>query len=212
LYCKVYPTAPLNQLDMQLLKDVLRQWLPIAAVTTAFCALVYVAVQQTLRHGANDPQIQLAEDAAMALERGDAVSTVLPPATVDLAQSLAPFLTIYDETEAVQASSGTLHGKALRPPAGVFQFVRQHGQERVTWQPAPGVRMAAVVVHLAGARPGFVLAARSLREVEKREAQVASEAGIAWLLVLVMSLILIILGNVILSRDASVRRTHLAPG
>ena len=55
---------------MSKLKNILRYWLPLAAVTTLLCGLIYLAVQQSLRWGANDPQIQMAEDAAAALAAG----------------------------------------------------------------------------------------------------------------------------------------------
>ena len=176
---------------MKLFKDILRQWVPIAAVTTLFCGLVYVAVQQALRHSANDPQIQIAEDAAAALANGNRAETVVPASIVDMAQSLAPVLIVFDSTGAVLGSSGVLHGKVPIPPAGVFEFVRGHGEERVTWQPERGVRMASVVVRSGGAHPGFVLAARSLREVEMREAQTGQLAGIGWVGILVVSLVLV---------------------
>jgi hypothetical protein len=61
-------------------KNILRHWLPLAAVTTLLCGLVYLAVQQSLRQGANDPQIQMAEDAAAALVAGSTPESVLPVA------------------------------------------------------------------------------------------------------------------------------------
>ena len=58
---------------------------------------------------------------------------------------------------------------------------RQHGEERLSWQPRRGVRIAAVVQRVGGAHPGFVLAGRSLREVEDREEQVLQMAGATWI-------------------------------
>lgn len=83
---------------MNKLKSIFKAWLPIAVVIVALCALVYASVQQSLRQGANDPQIQMAED----------VATVLPAGKVDLALSLAPFVIIYDSTQKVLASSAVL--------------------------------------------------------------------------------------------------------
>jgi hypothetical protein len=42
------------------------RWLPLAVAITILAGLVYATVQQSLRQGANDPQIQLAEDTAAA--------------------------------------------------------------------------------------------------------------------------------------------------
>src|SRR6185295_4920318 len=66
-------------------------WVPFAGVITILCGMVYLTVQQSLRQSANDPQIQMAEDAAGALARGAAEETVLPATQVDIATSLSPF-------------------------------------------------------------------------------------------------------------------------
>ncbi len=63
---------------MNKLKNIFRIWLPFAVTVTAFCALTYAAVQQSFRQNANDPQIQLAEDAVDAIVDGKGVETVVP--------------------------------------------------------------------------------------------------------------------------------------
>jgi hypothetical protein len=162
---------------MPSLLDISRRSIVPAAVSTIICLLVYVTVQQSLRTGANDPQIQMAEDAAHALERGDAIDKVVPAGTVEIERSLAPFLMIYDAGGHAIAGSGALRGQAAAPPAGVFSFVRQNGEERVTWQPERGVRLAAVVIATSAKPAAFVLAARSLREVETRESYTQNVAA-----------------------------------
>ena len=173
------------------LTNILGHWLPLAVVTTLLCGLVYLAVQQSLRMGANDPQIQMAEDAAVALAAGGTSESVLPVAQVDISTSLAPFLVIYSNTGEPLASSGLLHGTVPLLPQGVFDYTHQKGEDRVSWQPESGVRVAAVVVAYNGSQPGFVLAGRSLREVEIRESQTEHITGIAWLFTLVGSLIVV---------------------
>jgi hypothetical protein len=163
-------------------------WLPTAIVTVGVCGLVYAAVQQCYRQSANDPQIQMAEDAAYALGQGAAVETVVPPGQVDLQRSLAPFLIVYDDNGAVLGSTGLLNGRVPSVPAGVMSYARVRGQDRVTWEPQPGVRMAAVVVRYQGQQSGWVLAARSLREVEKREDALTLIVGLAMLCILGASL------------------------
>jgi len=54
-------------------KEILKHWLLIAIVVTGLIGLVYVAVQQDLRQGANDPQIQMAEDTAAKFANGQSV-------------------------------------------------------------------------------------------------------------------------------------------
>jgi len=178
-------------------KLVLKHWLPIAAVTTILCLLVYATVQQTLRNAADDPQIQLAEDAADALASGAPVSSVVPPAPTDIARSLAPFTMVLDGKGGVVATSGLLHGRAPAVPPGILEFAKARGEHRVTWQPEPGVRIASVVLAFGGAAPGFVVAGRSLRETGRRTAQLVTFVTAAWLMALAISLILLSGGEVL---------------
>ena len=173
------------------IKNIIRYWLPLAAVTTLLSGLIYLAVQQSLRWGANDPQIQMAEDAAAALAAGGSLESVLPASQVEISSSLAPFMVIFNARGEPLASSARLHGATPALPSGIFDYTRQKGEDRVTWQPEPGVRIAAVVVAYGGAQPGFVLAGRSLREVEIRASQLEQITGIAWLVTLAVSLIVV---------------------
>ena len=177
---------------MLIILKIIKKWLPLAIATAGLCALVYLTVQQSLRMSANDPQIQMAEDAASSLNAGASVESVVPSTKVEIADSLAPFVIVFDNSGKVLASSATLHGAVPAYPAGVLDYVRQKGQDRVTWQPEAGVRMATVV---APFKNGFVMAGRSLSEVEKRESQVESLSGIALLAIWVATFIVIVLGE-----------------
>jgi hypothetical protein len=167
-------------------------WLIVALVTSAFCCLVYAAVQQTLRQGANDPQIQMAEDISDALENGRSTGTLMPQNMVDLKQSLGVFVILFDDRGNQTASSGVLHGQSPQLPGGVLEYVRQHGEDRLTWQPERGVRIAAVVTRYNGVKSGFVLVGRSLREVEKCIDQITLFCAVTWLLTLSLALVLLI--------------------
>lgn len=156
-------------------------WLPMALVITMLSGLVYVAVQQDLRQGANDPQIQMAQDAAAQLEAGQQPQAVVGAGKVDMAHSLAPYLIVYDQAGNPIASGVQLDGQTPTLPQGVFASVTQSGEDRLSWQPQPGVRSAAVVTRFGGSHPGFVLAGRSLLEVEKRESQLTQEVVSAWI-------------------------------
>ena len=134
-------------------------------------------------------QIQMAEDAAAALAAGREPQSLLPSGQVDIAASLAPYLVIFDDAGEPIATSAMLDGQAPRLPRGVFDYVRRHGEDRITWQPRPGVRSAIVVTRINGERPGFVLAGRSLREVEKRERQLTATVGLAWVAALAGSFV-----------------------
>jgi hypothetical protein len=172
----------------------------LAGIATGVALGLYAIPQHVLRSGANDPQIQLATDAAARLEGGAAPSEAVPTGDVDMARSLAPFVIAYDDQGRPLASQAKLNGEVPVPPSGVFDYVRQNREERVSWQPilgsTRGVRIAAVVERVGGAHPGFVLAGRSLREVELRIAQVEQMAGLTW----VGMLVLIVIGTLIYGR------------
>jgi hypothetical protein len=177
---------------MRTIFEIIKKWLPLAIATAGVCGLVYVTAQQGLRMGANDPQIQMAEDAASALNGGASVESVLPPTKVEIADSLAPFLMVFDDSGKVLGSSATLHGAVPAYPVGVLDSTRQQGQDRVTWQPEAGVRMATVVVPY---NQGFVMAGRSLTEVEKRESQAELFSAAALLCIWAATLVVISLGE-----------------
>jgi hypothetical protein len=178
---------------MQRVRNILRQWLPLAVVGVMLCGVIYVVAQQGLRISANDPQIQMAQDTAAALAHGETAASLMPatPSSVEISQSLAPFLMIFSDSGEPLASSARLHGQMPAVPAGLLDYVRQHGEDRVTWQPESGVRMAAVIVVVPGGPGGFVLAGRSLLEVEKRESLAQLLSGLGALVTLVGSLVVV---------------------
>lgn len=181
---------------MNKIKNILRVWIPIAILVAAFCALSYATVQQSLRQGANDPQIQMAEDAAEALNQGASASSVIPKETVDIGKSLSPFIVLYDNNGEPTASSGLLFGQMPIYPKGALDSATRSGENRVTWQPSSNVRIASVVVPYKG---GFVMAGRSLREVEKRESQTEGYAGLTGILALIATLLAIAFGEFLLT-------------
>ncbi|HTM68552.1 MAG TPA: hypothetical protein VL426_04585 [Candidatus Binatia bacterium] len=156
---------------------------PLFAVVTVLALTTYVALQQSLRISANDPQIAVAEDAAAALAAGQPLSQVVPPARAVRAEaSVAPFVVVYGEDRQPRTTTGTLAGATPVPPKGVFDYAKEHGEDRVTWAPRDGVRLAAVVVHYgAESGSGYVLAARSLREVEDRIENLGRLVALGWL-------------------------------
>ncbi|HST04361.1 MAG TPA: hypothetical protein VLQ48_06445 [Chloroflexia bacterium] len=190
-----------------LLTRAILYWLPIAAAVTALAGLIYVVVQQNYRQSANDPQIQLAEDSAARLGSGAQPQAVVGADKIDLVRSLAPFLIVYDDKGNPVASSAQLNGQAPPLPVGVFSSVRESGEDRLTWQPQEGVREAAVIVQFGGSQPGFVLAGRSLTEVEKRVDQLTWMVGVGWLATMLGTLVacavVLLVGDKVLPKRAS---------
>jgi hypothetical protein len=157
-------------------------FLPVAVLATLACGLVYVEVQQDQRSGANDPQYQLAEDAAARLDSGVAPGSVVDATvSIDPATSLAAFVIVFDSSHSVLAANATLDGSVPVPPAGVLNAAAHGLASAVTWQPRAGVRIAAVTVAWRG---GFVLSGRSLARVEEQEQNAQLLAGAVWFLMI----------------------------
>ena len=153
----------------------------MAVVVTGLSWLIYAVAQQNIRYSADDPQIQIAEDTAAKLTGGQQAQNIMPSEKVDIAKSLAPYIIVFDTTGKPVAASAQLDGQIPTIPPGVFDYVRQNGEDRITWQPQPGVRSAVVVTQFKGANSGFVLAGRSLREAEKREDDLMQIFLIGWI-------------------------------
>lgn len=166
-------------MQTNLLGRVFFRWLPLAGLATAVCGLVYLMAQQMNRQTANDPQVQMAHEVARQLDAGRPVAAVVPTDPVDIGDSMAPYVMVLDNAGRVVASSGRLHDQPRVVPAGVLDTVRVQGEERVTWQPEQGVRIATVVVRRAGSS-GFVLAGRSLGESVARTFQLGQLVALAW--------------------------------
>jgi hypothetical protein len=175
---------------------VLKIWLPFVVTITAICVLTYATVQQSYRQNANDPQIQMAQDAVDAIVDGKGVETVVPVDRVSVAKSLAPFLIVFDKDGNEIASSVVLDGRSPELPNGVLDSTKELGENRISWQPRDGVRIAAVIISYGD---GYVLAGRNMREVEAREAQLTTFAGLTWILALFATLVVIVFGEYFLS-------------
>jgi hypothetical protein len=153
-----------------------------AAVTVLFGG-GYVAAQQSVRHAGDHPQIEMARDAISKLQAGAGPSSVLPKTAIDLARSKDPYLIVLDPQGKVLASSATLEGVQVVPPAGVFDYVRSHGEDTISWQPAPGVRSAIAVDAWEN---GFVVAGRSLEDTENLESSLLDWALGGWLVTMLV--------------------------
>lgn len=155
----------------------------LGLAATLLAGLGFVVVQQVVRHAADHPQIEMARTAVAKLNAGSSPASVMPAGRVDMALSPASFLMVLDSQQNVVASSATLGGGTAIPPSGVFDYVSGHGEDVITWQPAPGVRIAIAVDAFKG---GFVVAGRSLRDTENTESDLVWWAVAAWAAALVL--------------------------
>jgi hypothetical protein len=174
---------------------------------TVAAGMAYTAVQQALRLTANDPQVQLAEDVANALDAGVAPRDLVQSYKIDPSVSLSAFVVIYDGQHRVLASSGTLFGKDPMPPRGVFDYVDTRGEDRVTWMPRSGIRIALV---MTAYKDGYVMSGRSLRDVDYNLSAVTRLLMLLWLLCVALAS-MVILGVWMEHRRRFHRREHQVP-
>src|SRR5436190_947465 len=174
-------------------------FIPLAVVITALCGLGYLIGKQGQRTGANDPQVQLAEDAAARLDADETPAAVVPTGPpVDVAGSLAPFVVVYDAAGTALATDAQLDGAAPAVPKGVLETARANGIDAVTWQPRAGVRIATVTVPWKG---GTVTAGRSLRLIEERVDDLTRLVGLGWIVTVGVTLVACLAVSFV-SRDA----------
>lgn len=169
--------------------DYIVSWLPIGIVVTLMSFMVYGVAQQTIRLGANSEPMALAQDAADQIVRGAPAKAVIPKENVDMATTLLPYLIVYDDRGSIQATNVVLDGKVPEIPAGVLMSARERKEDNVTWQPKSGVRSAAVIVRFVGDQPGFVLAGKSLREVENLTDKLLIDVVIGWVVTMMATLL-----------------------
>ena len=170
------------------LRTTFKYWLGAAIIISALCAFTYIAIQQVIRQSANDPQVQMAEDTAAKLAKGQSPQDIVSKDNVDIATSLAAYTIVFDANGKPIASSAQLNGQTPTIPSGVFDSVRKNGEDRITWQPQDGVRSAIVVTQFKGSNSGFVLAGRSLRETETLEDNILHLITFNWLFLLLLAL------------------------
>lgn len=173
-----------------LILKILPVWLTLVFVITVMTGFFYLTIQQTLRIGANDPQIQIAEDIVTTLNKANQLPTLNP--VIDIKKSLATFVIILNKQGKTVTSTAQLNGQTPTIPLGVFQYAQTHQENRLTWQPEAGLRFATVVIPY-GDKSGYVLVGRSLREVEKRIDRITFLAAAAWIVSVVGSFIFLLL-------------------
>lgn len=142
---------------------------------------MYLLVQQTIRLSANDPQIQIAQDIKITLIANKPAAY---ESLIDIKSSLSPFIMVFDMKGNTITSQASLFGKTPKLPDGVFSYTKTYGQDRFTWQPTSGVRIAAVII----AYPhGYILVGRNIEEIENREQQLEYITFAGWLTIVLLT-------------------------
>jgi hypothetical protein len=164
-----------------------------AILVTLFSSMVYGVAQQTLRMSANYIPFQLATDVVNKLENGFSPNSVALPIKIEISNSLYPFVMILDQNKKVLVTSATLSGNVPEIPQGTFDWVTAHGQDKVTWQPFPGVREALVIdKYRNGPISGYVVAGGTLKLTEDTIDKLGKDILIGWFIINCFAIVSII--------------------
>jgi hypothetical protein len=168
----------------------IKYFVPLAILITGLSDLVYLTVQQDIRIGSYEPQIQLSEDTASRIANNEDPKKVFPPGQIDISKSVAPYLIVYDDKGNVLASNAILNNQVPKVPQGVLDYAKTNGQDRISWQPEVGVRSAIIVTHFSNPKiSGSVLSGRSLREPEKRIEMLGAQVALVYLIIILTTFI-----------------------
>lgn len=178
--------------EKRVLNEVFINWLPLAVIIVIFSGLAYATVQQVYRQSANDQPLQIIETVTNGINQGQPMDQIVPAqGTTELSGSVLPFVMMYNATSTQIGSSALLDGKNPSVPSGVLDTAKARGQYAVTWQPKPGVREAIVVKYFTGPQSGYIVAGYSLKETEVRENQTLLMSGVAGLVALVLTFLVL---------------------
>jgi hypothetical protein len=181
---------------MNYIPTVLRRWLRLAFVVTVLSIVIYILTQQHYRMALNDPQIQMVKDAQSMLLAGKQPAEIVGRAQVfDASTRMDPFLAVYDESGNTLEANATVDGLLPRPPVGIFEYAKSHGENKVTWQTKNGTRIALVVRPVAIESGWFVAAGRNMSEAEAKISLIGNRILVAWLTILIVTFFVDLLGK-----------------
>ncbi len=182
-------------------------FLLLVILATVLLGTVHLSVKQVYRSNANDPQVEVVEQVSGIIKQDIPLDAIIGQSEqIDLATNLGLFVMIFDKDKKMVGSSMTLDGQVPTPPDSAFEGAKQPEGNRFTWQPKDDVRVAAVFKAVDD--KGYVLAGRSLKEVESREIELTRVVVIGWVISVVISLLLSLVpkprGNVTLIEETNV--------
>lgn len=172
-------------------KNTLRVWLAIVGTATLVLGASYSMVQQSARLAADEAPLTVAQDAKQKISDDISPAEIVPEEETDLGTDSGVFLIITDPAKKVLATSAVLDDKAPLPPSAVFSDAERNGSDRFTWEPKNGVRLATQVLRFNDNNGGYIIAGQSLSETEKRLKTYNLIALLAWLAVIVWTMILL---------------------
>ncbi len=161
----------------------------LALFVTVIFGSIYMTAQQIYRANANDPQVEVVGQVADLINQDIPLDAIVSEAEqVDMAESLALFVMIFDKDKNLVSSSAKLGQDTPVPLAGNFDVAQNTGEDRFIWEPKDGVRVTAVLKLVDD--KGYVLAGRSFKEIETREGDLAKILIIGWAVSILLSSLL----------------------
>lgn len=162
---------------------------PWFVAITLLSGMFFLLAQQIVRIGANESVVQLAEDLARRISQDTTLPQEFPPQKIEFSKSLATFLYLFDANKALVGTTASLNNGTAIIPTGVLQKAHDKGENRVTWQPSKGVRIALVATYFKGKSEGYIAVGRNLREAERLIDTLFTLAGIGWATTLLLTFI-----------------------
>ncbi len=160
----------------------------VALVSVLFISICYSA-RTVFRQQANDPQIEVTEQVAGIVRQGVPIDAIVSSAEqIDLNSSKALFVMIFDNERSLAGSSAQLNGEAPSVPSEVFDKTNEMGEYRFDFEPSENLKFAGVMKKIDDS--AYVLAGRSLSEMETRAAALEQPLWIGWIISVLLSLLL----------------------
>lgn len=160
----------------------------VVIISIVFVTICYTA-RGVMRQSANDPQVEVTDQVASIIRQGAPLDQIISAAEqVDLGDSQALFVMIFDKDKKLVGTSATLNGQPISIPDEAFDRAKAGSDYRFTREPQQGSRFALVVKAVDDS--GYVVAGRSLAEMEKRATNLYQPLWIGWVLSVLAALFL----------------------
>lgn len=164
-------------------------FLALVILVSLIFASICWAARGTMRQAANDPQVEVTDQVAGIIRQGVPLDAIVGGAEqIDVVQSDALFVMIFDKDKNLAGSSAVLNGQPLSVPGESFDQAKATGDYRFDWQVSDDRKVAAVMKPVDDT--GYVLAGRSLAEYEKRANALSQPLWIGWIASVLTSLLL----------------------
>lgn len=149
-----------------------------AVLLSVGAVVAYGVGQQAARTTIDDSPRAALEQSRVLLTAGAPPGAAAAGPAVGLAPGNPTFVIVYDGEHRVLASSAALSGSVPDVPPGVLDVAAVRGEDRVTWQPAAGIREAVVAAPGRSAvSHGVVVAGTSLTATENRTGVLRDGSG-----------------------------------